>query len=193
MSPQHNGNNSWALWNGVCLRIVGRFYLRTACWKLPKRCAILPTYTLHIYIWLLKKQGEVTNLAFNKQRTFCIPCKEKVNRSEFFLFSAIKNSMTLSHRNILKCFFSWKQYEKFLPLWIPLKKNQQQTPKNQKNPTTNQSCLIYFQPGECDGCQSFCRNSVRVKEFRYRTVYLRRQTVRIQNQAYFAHTLAMSQ
>ena len=95
-------------------RIVGQFYLHTACWNLPKCCAILPTYTLHfIYTWLLKKQGEAINLAFNKHPTFCIPCKEKANWSEFFLFSDIKNSITLSHRNIFKCSFHGKDLKIF--------------------------------------------------------------------------------
>lgn len=152
-----------------------------ACWNLPKLGAILPTYSLHfLYIWLLEKQGEVINLVLKKQTTFCIPCKEKVNRSDFFLLSAIKNSITLNHRNIWKGSSSWEQSEFYFASGYSFNKKPQ-------------SCLIYFQPGESNARQSFCRNSVGVKELGYGTARLRWRTARVHNQAYFAHTHAMAQ
>lgn len=69
----------------VSERTVGQFYFHPACWNLPKGCAILETNTLHfIHIWLLRKQGEVTNLALNVQTALCTPRNGKVNWSDFF-------------------------------------------------------------------------------------------------------------
>lgn len=82
MSPLDNRNNSWALGNGTgdSGRTVGPFNFHSACWSLPEGCAILATDILNFaHIWLLMKQGAVTNLALNVQPALCMPCNGKVN------------------------------------------------------------------------------------------------------------------
>lgn len=90
----------------VSERTVGQFHFHPACWNLPKGCATPATNTLHfVHIWLLRKQGEVTNLALMCRQLCVHQLMEKLIEVTFFLFSTIKNSITIGHRNTLKCSF----------------------------------------------------------------------------------------